>query len=204
VARNERQAQPSADEPQEDSSRAAFEAAMADAGVGDVNSADLNSADGSQPLLQDLARVRGELAEAQDRTLRVQAELENYRRRARREMEDERRYANLPLIRELLPVLDNLQRAIQAAEKTAEADSLRSGVKMVVQSLEGVLARHDAKRIDALHKPFDPAFHEAISQQPSADHPEHTVLLVAQDGYTLHDRVIRPAQVIVSTAPAAS
>ena len=69
---------------------------------------------------------------------------------------------------------------------------------MIAQNLESVLAQHDCKRIDALHKPFDPAFHEAISQQPAADVPPNTVVLVAQDGYTLHDRVVRPAQVIVS------
>jgi molecular chaperone GrpE len=158
--------------------------------------------DEGQMMQDELERIRGELTEAQDRTLRVQAELENYRRRSRREMEDERKYANLPLLRDLLPVVDNIQRAIQAAEKAGEAGTLLDGIKMVAQTLENALARHQATKIDALHKPFDPAVHEAISQQPSADYPEHTVLLVAQDGYLLHDRVVRPAQVIVSTAPA--
>lgn len=74
---------------------------------------------------------------------------------------------------------------------------------MVAVVLDGVLARHDCKRIEALHQPFDPAFHEAISQQPVAHYPAFTVLMVVQDGFTLHERVVRPAQVIVSAVPAA-
>lgn len=149
----------------------------------------------------EIGKLRADLEDASDRVLRAQAELENYRKRARREMEDERRYAAIPLLSDLLPVLDNLQRAIAAAEKSPEAAALLDGVRLVAQSLEGVLARHHCKRIEALGQPFDPAFHQAISQQPSTDQPPNTVLLVAQEGYVLHDRVVRPAQVIVSTRP---
>lgn len=149
----------------------------------------------------EVEKLRTDLQEAGDRLLRAQAELDNYRKRARRELEDSLRYAAMPLLRDLLPVIDNLGRAIAAAEKSAETGGLIDGVKMVAQTLEGVLARHECKRIDALGKPFDPAFHEAISQQPSTEYPPQTVMLVAQEGYTLHDRVVRPAQVIVSTAP---
>ena len=149
----------------------------------------------------EIEKLRAELEDATDRVLRAQAELDNYRKRARREMEDERRYAMLPLLRDLLPVLDNIARAIAAAEKSAGGGSLLDGMKMIAQNLETVLARHDCQRIDALGKPFDPAFHQAISQQPTADCEPNTVVLVAQEGYVLHDRVVRPAQVIVSTLP---
>jgi molecular chaperone GrpE len=149
----------------------------------------------------EIEKLRTDLEEAGDRLLRAQAELDNYRKRARRELEDSLRYATMPLLRDLLPLIDNLGRALAAAEKSSEKSGLIDGVKLVAQAFESVLARHDCKRIDALGKPFDPAFHEAILQQPSPDHPPQTVLLVAQDGYTLHDRVVRPAQVIVSTAP---
>ncbi len=148
----------------------------------------------------EIGKLKADLDDATDRVLRAQAELENYRKRARREIEDERRYATLPLLRDVLPVLDNFQRAIAAAEKT-EGSALLDGVRMIAQSLLSVLAKHDCKPIEALHRPFDPAVHEAISQQPSAEYPPNTVLLVAQDGYTLFDRVVRPAQVIVSRAP---
>ena len=151
----------------------------------------------------EVEQLRTSLEEASNLALRAHAELENYRKRARRELEDERRYANLPLLRDLLPVVDNIQRAIAAAEKSSEQGLLLDGIKMVAQTLENALARHHCQRIDALSKPFDPAFHEAISQTPSAEHAVHTVLMVVQDGYTLHDRVVRPAQVIVSTVPAA-
>jgi len=148
---------------------------------------------------EDVAALRDELAATKDRALRAQAEMENYRRRMRKEMEDERRYAQLPLLGDLLPVLDNVGRAIQAAEKSPEAGGLLAGFKMVAQQLENVLARHHCQRIDALHKPFDPHLHAAILQQPSSEYPSNTVIQVAQDGYQLHDRVVRPAQVIVST-----
>lgn len=150
----------------------------------------------------EVEKLKTDLDEAGDRLLRAQAELENYRKRAKRELEDSLRYATMPLLRDMLPVIDNLSRALAAAaEKPQDASGLIDGVKMVAQGLESVLARHDCKRIDALGKPFDPAYHEAVSQQPSKDHPPQTVLYVAQDGYTLYDRVVRPAQVIVSTTP---
>lgn len=149
----------------------------------------------------ELEQLRVDLREATDRVLRAQAELENYRKRARRELEEERRYANLPLLRDLLPVVDNIQRAIAAAEKTPDGGGLLDGIRMVAGSLEATLARHHCKRISALNESFDPAVHEAIAQQPAADVPPHTVVAVAQDGYMLYDRVVRPAQVVVSILP---
>ena len=147
--------------------------------------------------------VADELIQAQERVLRAQAELENYRKRARRELEDERRYAELPLLRDLAPVLDNVERAIQAAEKKADAATLLEGFKMVAQQLNTVMERHHLVRIEGLHQPFDPHLHQAIMQQPSSEFPADTVIGVAQTGYQLHDRVVRPAQVIVSREAAA-
>ena len=147
---------------------------------------------------QEMELVGTELAEARDKMLRAQAELENYRKRARRELEDERRYAEINLLRDLLPVMDNVTRAIDAAEKKADAASLLEGFKMVNQQLGNVLKKHSLKTIEAEGLQFDPAHHEAVMQQPSAEHPESTVLAVVQTGYQLHDRVVHPAQVIVS------
>ncbi len=148
-----------------------------------------------------LAQLAAEANEAKDRALRAQAELDNVRKRLRKEMEDERRYAAMPLVTDLLPVVDNIGRAMAAAEKSSEASSLLTGVKLVAQQLEGVLARHNTVKIDALGKPFDPNVHAAIMQQPTDEYPPGTVVMVAQEGYQLHDRVVRPAQVIVSSAP---
>ena len=144
-------------------------------------------------------KLRAELAVAKDRELRAHAELDNSRKRAARELDEQRRYANLSLLRDLLPVLDNVDRAIEAADKNADPAALLEGFKMVSQQLGEVLKQHHCTRIEALHAPFDPNVHHAVMQQPSDEHPANTVLMVTQNGYQLHDRVVRPSQVIVST-----
>jgi molecular chaperone GrpE len=156
---------------------------------------------GEEEINRQLSELRDELEEVRDRSLRAQAELENYRKRVTRQMEEERRYANLSLLGDLLPVWDNTVRAIEAAAKTPDVATLLEGFKMVAGQLERVLATHHCKRIEALHQPFDPHRHQAISQQPSADYPPNTVILVAQEGFLFHERVVRPSQVIVSSAP---
>jgi molecular chaperone GrpE len=148
----------------------------------------------------ELEKLRAEVADGRDRALRATAELENFRKRARREIEDERRYAELPLLSDLLPVIDNVGRAITAGETATDPKSVVAGFKIVAQQLEQVLARHSCTKIEALNQAFDPHKHQAILQQPSDKVAPNTVLTVAQDGYQVHDRVLRPAQVIVSTA----
>jgi molecular chaperone GrpE len=148
-------------------------------------------------------RLEKELAEASDRALRIQAELENYRKRMHRELAEERRYAIVPFAKDLLAVVDNLERAIQAAQNAEEKNSLLEGVKMVATQLEGVLAQHQCQRIEAVGQPFDPNLHQAIAQEASTL-PAGTVSRDVQSGYKLHDRVIRPAQVFVSSGPAQS
>jgi molecular chaperone GrpE len=150
------------------------------------------------PLLE---KLQAELQAAKDRELRCHAELDNFRKRAARELDDKLRYANMTLLRDLLPALDNMDRAIEAAAQNTEANALLDGIKMVRQQMEETLKRHDCQPIDALYKPFNPHVHHAVMQQPSADHPANTVLMVTQTGYQLHDRVVRPSQVIVSTTP---
>lgn len=151
--------------------------------------------------MAELAQARAEADAAKDRALRCQAELENYRRRAAREMEQQQRYSALPLLRDLLPVWDNVRRAIEAAERAGGDASLLQGFNMVASQLADVLRRHDCQQIEALHQPFDPNFHEAITQQPSSEHPAGTVIAETQTGFRLHDRVVRASQVIVSIAP---
>lgn len=145
-----------------------------------------------------IALVETQLEEARDRNLRLQAELENVRKRMLRTVEEERRYASLPLLRDLLPVLDNLQRAIEAAEQHENATALLDGVKLVISQLNAALQRHHCVPIAAEGTVFDPHVHEAIAQLPSPDHEPGHVCLVTQTGYQLHDRVVRPAQVIVA------
>jgi molecular chaperone GrpE len=147
---------------------------------------------------QEMELVRTELNEARDKMLRAQAELENYRKRARRELDDERKYAEINLLRDLLPVVDNIGRATEAAGKNADAASLLEGIRMVQQQLKQLLERHHCQAIAPDGQHFDPAHHEAVMQQVSKDHEPSTVLAVVQTGYQLYDRVIRPAQVVVS------
>jgi molecular chaperone GrpE len=148
-------------------------------------------------------QLADELAAANDRTLRLQAEMQNLRNRTSREIADERKYAALPILRELLPVLDNIGRAIEAAEKAGEAENLLAGFRLVRQQLETILSRHECQPISPEGELFDPHFHQAILHQPSAEVPADHVMMVTQIGYKLHDRVVRPAQVIVSSGPPA-
>lgn len=173
-------------------------------GLGDASGEPLAGCQGPEPGTDDapteIDRLRRELEEAKDRALRTQAELENYRKRVARQSEEDRRYALMPLIRGILPIWDSMDRAIEAAEKTHDTASLLEGFKMVAGQLESVLATYHCTKIDALSMPFDPNLHEAVFQQPSSDCPGNTVLQVTQTGFLLHDRVVRPSQVVVSAA----
>ncbi len=151
----------------------------------------------------DVDALSSELQAANDRVLRAQAELENFRKRSRRELSDQRRYANLPLLGDLLPVLDNLDRALAAAQQ-ADADSgLVEGVKMVAGQLLHVLEQHGCRPIESEGVAFDPNLHEAIGKEPSEDVSEGCITRVTRVGYQLHDRVVRSPQVLISSGPPA-
>jgi molecular chaperone GrpE len=187
---------PPAEEPADsellEAHREAFEAAD------EVSNGDESCLDDLSPEEQ-IEKLRAQVAEAKDQALRSQAELENFRKRATRQMDEERRYASMPMIRDLLPVLDNIGRAIDAAEQSHDTSSLLEGFKMTAEQLESALARHHCVEIEALHQSFDPNVHEAISQLPNDEHPAGTVSHVTQIGFLLHDRVVRPSQVVVSS-----
>ena len=158
--------------------------------------ADSSDADSSDSL-------PAQLEEAQQRVLRLQAEMENFRKRTHRSMDEERKYSCLPLLRDLLTVVDNMERAIASAEKDQNTAGLLEGVKMVAEQLTGVLQQHHCQMIEAEGAVFDPHLHEAIAQLPSESHEPGTVTQVTQVGYQLHDRVVRPSQVIVAAEQAA-
>jgi molecular chaperone GrpE len=149
-------------------------------------------------LRAEIERLTGELAEAKDRFLRAQAEVENFRRRTRREMQEERQFANQPLLTDLLPILDNMERAIDAASQAStDASGLLQGFEMVHLLLQSVLEKYHCRRVPAEGCEFDPTRHQALLQETSSA-PKGAVTRVNQHGYQLHDRVIRPAQVVVS------
>ena len=138
-----------------------------------------------------------ELAEARDRSLRTLAELENFRNRKNREMAEDQKYASMALARDILPVWDNLGRALESAPQDENVQGFVDGVRMVYQQFVDVLRKHDIERISAEGEQFNPNFHESISMLPS-DKPAGTVLIDTKAGFKLHDRVVRPAQVVVA------
>ncbi len=148
-----------------------------------------------------IASLQEQLAEAEKRALLQQADSENFRRRKSREAQEQVKYASLPLINGLLDVMDNLNRALDSAADETEGSSLREGVKMVAAQLEAMLKNHGCVKIETVGQVFDPNLHEAIQMQP-AEEPANTIVLEAQAGFKLHDRVVRPPKVIVSTGPA--
>jgi molecular chaperone GrpE len=164
-----------------------------------VNAAGEDAVDeGAEEELPQEMSLEEQLADAEQRVLRGQAELENYRKRSQRDLAEQRRYAALPLARDLLTVMDNLQRAIEAAVKANEGEGLVSGVQMVVDQLATILGQYDCLLIEADGEAFDPNLHAAIGQAPSDEHPPGTIVQVMQAGYRMHDRVVRPAQVMVA------
>lgn len=155
-----------------------------------------------EALTQQLQQAQADRDKNLDHWQRSQAEMDNLRKRTTRELDQERQYRSLPLARDLIPVLDNLRRATQASQGTSDAGQLLQGVEMVLKQMEEALGRHSITPILTVGQPFDPNLHEAVLQQPSADYPPMTVIQEVERGYTLHDRVIRPSKVIVSSAPA--
>ncbi|HWO40237.1 MAG TPA: nucleotide exchange factor GrpE [Candidatus Eisenbacteria bacterium] len=158
----------------------------------------------------ELAQVREQLElkekEAQanyDRYLRQLAEVENFKKRMAREKEDMIRFANESLLRDMLPVIDNLERAIAHAQGGGNGKPLVEGVEMVLKGLLDVLAKHGLVPISAIGQPFDPAVHEAMAQVESAAHAPNTVIEEHHKGYRLFDRLLRPALVSVAKPPEA-
>ncbi len=150
-----------------------------------------------------LAAAQQEIQAEKDRYLRLYAEFDNYRKRAARDMEDFRKFANENLIREILPVVDNLERAILSSNGNEEAARcIVEGVEMTRKEIVRILERFHVRPVESLGTPFNPDFHEAVGQEESSEHEPNTVVREFQKGYLLHDRLIRPAMVMVSTAKA--
>ncbi len=138
--------------------------------------------------------------ESYERLLRVSAEFENYKKRSAREADNFRKFANESILKDLLSVADNLERAVQSSSEVGEdgKSCIAEGVELTLKEILRVLERYGVKSIDSVGKPFDPAFHEAMMQEINEELTENTVLKEFQKGYTLHERLLRPAMVIVS------
>lgn len=154
------------------------------------------------PLKEMEARLESlekEAKESYDRFLRVSAEFENYKKRAAREMNDFRKFANESFVKAMLPVVDNLDRAIESSSNDDHAqNSVVEGVNMTLKEILKVFEQFNVRPFESLGKAFDPALHQAVMQEKTDDHPENTVLNELQKGYMMHDRLLRPAMVVVS------
>ncbi len=151
-----------------------------------------------EECLQLLSKREEELKEAQDRVLRLAAELDNTRKRLEREKSEGISYANESIMRQLIDVIDNLERAIEHGEKDESCDGLLDGVRMTHKGFIDLLAKFGAAPFDSVGSSFDPNRHEAVFQEQSRDYPDMTVTKEFQKGYTLRDRLLRPARVGVA------
>lgn len=148
-----------------------------------------------------LAAAEQDLAKHRDAMLRMQAEMENLRKRLARDAERSRKFALERIMKDLLQVCDSMERGLEMADESATVESLREGQELTLKMLAKVLQDHDLEAIEPLGQPFDPEWHEAMTVLPSEETEENTVLEVLQKGYRLHDRLIRPAMVVVSRKP---
>ena len=149
--------------------------------------------------LSELDQLRLELKEAQERTLRVQADFDNFRRRTRQDKEEFAKYASSKVMEGIIPVVDNFERALGSSRETQDFDSLMKGIEMIFRQMEQLLEQEGVKAMETVGQPFNPEFHQAIMQVESDEHEEGTIVEEMIKGYMLRDKVLRPAMVKVSS-----
>jgi len=155
-----------------------------------------------QSTSERLAAKTRECEEMFDRLQRLAAEYANYQKRVARQLDQVQQSANRDLVLDLLPVIDNFERALAAAQAESDLAAFRGGVGLVHDQLLAALTKHGVTRVAAQDEAFDPEHHEAVAQVPSDEHPEGRVVEVAQTGYRMHGQILRPSRVIVSGGPA--
>jgi molecular chaperone GrpE len=177
---------------------------IVDAGEAEPQSGSTNSSEhaveeaASAETSDPLARAEAEAARLKDAWLRTAADFDNYRKRARRELEDARRGGREDLLRALVPVFDNLERAIQSAQRSADVKAVADGLSLVQRQFVEALAREGIVRVPTVGHSFDPGLHEAIQQVETDDHAPGTVIAEVQPGYAQGERLIRAAMVVVA------
>jgi molecular chaperone GrpE len=154
-----------------------------------------------QDMGQALVAAEQELSLHREAMLRMQAEMENLRKRLIRDLEKSRRFALEGVMKDLLQVRDSLERGLEMADSATTVESLKEGKELTLKMLSKVMSDHGLEVVDPLGEAFNPEFHEAVTVLPSAEQDENTVLEVLQKGFKLHDRLIRPAMVVVSRKP---
>lgn len=148
--------------------------------------------------------AKEETARLREQLLRVAADFDNYRKRSRKDVEDAERRGKEDVVREVLPVFDNLERAVQASTSTSDVTAIVDGIKMVLRLFEDHASRIGLTRLAVVGERFDPALHDAIQQVETDEHPPGTVMTEIVPGYRLGEKLVRPAMVVVARKPAAS
>ena len=161
------------------------------------NSGELNPTEMILSLEAELAEAKAKSAEYYDQLLRLQADFDNYRKRTQKEKTELVKYASEQLVGELLPVLDNFERATSSAQ-TSDMAAFAQGVEMILRQLQTTLSKVGLKAMESVGQPFDPNLHEAVLRIDSDEHPENTVVEELQKGYFLKEKVLRPSMVKVS------
>jgi len=147
----------------------------------------------------EIQECQDQLTVEKDRVLRLSAEFENYKKRSSKELNEFKKFANETLLKQLLTVIDNMERAISsAAQDKGDLKILLEGIEMTHREMLRIMGMFNVKPVEAEGQSFDPAFHQAVTQLESDDHPANTVVTELQKGYMFHDRLIRPSMVVVS------
>ena len=160
---------------------------------------DLAELDPVKILEKDLLDAKNELTEQKDKFIRLQAETDNFRKRLSREKEEFSQYANERLFKELLPIFDNFQRALE--DPSNDIKSLKEGLEMILKQFSSFLEKEKVAPIEAIGEKFDPMIHEVLTSEESSEHEENTIISQFVKGYTINNRVIRPSQVVISKKP---
>ncbi len=185
--------------------------AVAEEVAEEIDSVEQEAAEAAEETLEEqlraeLTQVQGELQAAQEQYLRTLADMDNLRKRTQREKEELAKFANESILREILEVVDNLERAVEHAEQTEMGETgsgLLEGVRMTLGQFSQVLKKFGVTPVEALGAPFDPAHHQAMGQLETVEYPVNSVAQQMQKGYLLNDRLLRPSLVMVAKAPAA-
>ena len=177
---------------------------MANVDINDRETLSPNSTPGGDQTADasaQLAEMQAELNKYKDTALRAVADLDNYRKRVARERDESIKYANASFLERLIPVLDNFELGLQAARNAPGAGAIVDGLTMVYKQLQDFLTNSGVETVDALGQTFDPNLHEALAQEESLEVPEGKVIRQVRRGYRLRDRLLRPANVVVSKGP---
>ena len=166
---------------------------------GESSEEDLIELDPVKALEKDLQKTKNELAEQKDSFVRLQAETDNFRKRLSREKDEFSQYANERLFKELIPIFDNLERALE--DPSNDTKSLKEGLEMILKQFSAFLEKEKVEPIKAIGEKFDPMIHEALTSEESNDHEENTIISEFVKGYTINNRVLRPSQVVISKKP---